>query len=219
MNLNHGYETIVNRVWNSTLGKVPEKVFAWGLGLTAAGFLVAGGVNKYQDNKAEQAAIADMEARMARTAELVAKEDSLVTYGLNLVGSGKLDDAEAIYAEAEAVRPNYTVARKLETAISEARAQERADAKLLALRLHFVGNEFFATEDAHTLWDIAPLYYEALTGKKAKFGDDRQWGNLWMDMVKYRKSLGKDAENIEVGERVELPSKGLMDLIIESEVQ
>ena len=207
------HDTFLNKVWDYTIGKVPEKIIIGALGLTAAGFLVAGGINKIQDHNAEEALKADRLAYEAHVDSLVATEDSLLTYGLTLVNQGNLDSAEEILTELSAVRPNFNSGHSLDSAIDQARSEESQANKLYALRLGFTGNTYFATEDAHTLWDIAPIYWEALTGESAKFGDQKQWGNLWMDMVKHRKSLGKDAETIEVGERVELPAKGLTDIM------
>lgn len=222
--MNH--DTFMNKVWDKTIGKVPEKLILGVIGLTAAGFMANAGYNSYQDIKAKSDRLAEEEYQRVRTEQLVAQEDSLISYGLNLVQEGNLNYAERALIEVNTVRPNYDRGQTLEKAISDARFAEKKANDLLALRLHFIGNEYFATEDAHTLWDIAPLYFEALNGRAPKIcswkhckdgpHDEKELGNLWMEMVEYRRALGKDTESISVGEKVELPAKGLMGKIIET---
>lgn len=207
------YDTFLNKVWDNTVARVPEKVYAWGIGLAMMGYFGSAIIDKIQEHHIEQKLQTERIAYENHMDNLVAKEDSLLNYGLTLVQQGNLDEAENILFEAGAVRPNYVVGRNLEKAIRDARVQREQNNKLLALRLEFAGNEYFATEEAHTLWDIAPIYYEALTGHAPKTPDERALGNLWMDMVKYRRSLGKDTETIAIGEKVELPAKGLTEVL------
>jgi tetratricopeptide (TPR) repeat protein len=207
--MTENFDTFLNKAWDYTIGKIPEKIIYGTLALSSAIAICAVEIPRQLEKRADEAIIAERVAENARRNELASREDSLLNYGLRLVQKGELDRAEIALAKADAVRPNYVIRNDLERAIKHA----RNDIRLLPLRLEFTNNQYTATEDAQTLWEIAPKYWEALNGKTPSSKDEESVYVLWSDMVKHRKSLGKSIDSINVGEKVELPEKGLSDIM------
>jgi len=187
------------------------------LPLAAVGLLTWGGVsgyNKIQDNR-EQVALEQrrVEAHEAREA-LEAKQDSLRTYTFGLIEQGNLDLVPSAIEEAKSVGAAYF---DLENTLRAAQWEMQESKRMMALRLEFVGNKYIPKE-GETLSSIAPKYWEALNGHAPKTDEEiREVGNLWMDMVKYRREVtGKwiSSEIIIPGQEIAVPEKGLTEILL-----
>ena len=208
MTLEH--DTFLNKVWDHTLGKIPGKVIGAAVILPILVGIGISEFNIYWNKSADKKVVAKRVAEVVHKNNVTSKGNSLLDYGLTLVQEGKLDRADSVLVEAKLIGPGYVSCNNLERSIEQA----RNDRRLLPLRLDFANNQYIATKDAHTLWDIAPMYWEALYGKKPSSKDKESVYNLWMDMLKHRSSLKKDIDSINIGEKVELPEKWLADIML-----